>query len=74
MNDRGFRILAALDAVASRTGAEHAEIARAWPLASRALRRPSPQHPTPFRPRASAAPPISSSRERIWQTWPLRGS
>jgi aryl-alcohol dehydrogenase-like predicted oxidoreductase len=30
LNDRGFRILAALDAVAKRTGAKQAEVALAW--------------------------------------------
>jgi aryl-alcohol dehydrogenase-like predicted oxidoreductase len=30
LNDKGYRILAALDAVAARTGASHSEIALAW--------------------------------------------
>jgi aryl-alcohol dehydrogenase-like predicted oxidoreductase len=30
LNDKGFRILAALDAVAARTGASHSAIALAW--------------------------------------------
>jgi aryl-alcohol dehydrogenase-like predicted oxidoreductase len=40
LNDKGFRILAALDAVAERTGAAHAEIALAWIAAQPAVAAP----------------------------------
>ena len=40
LNDKGFRILAALDAVAGRTGAAHAEIALAWIAAQPAVAAP----------------------------------
>lgn len=39
-NDKGFRILAALDAVAARTGAEHTAIALAWIAAQPAVVAP----------------------------------
>ena len=40
LNPRGLRILAALDAVAARTGAAHAEIALAWVAAQPAVAAP----------------------------------
>lgn len=40
LNDKGFRILAALDTVAGRTGAAHAEIALAWIAAQPAVAAP----------------------------------
>lgn len=39
-NDKGFRILAALDAVAARTGAAHSEIALAWVAAQPGVAAP----------------------------------
>ena len=39
-NDKGFRILAALDTVAARTGAAHSEIALAWVAAQPAVAAP----------------------------------
>lgn len=40
LNPRGLRILAAMDGVAARTGAKHAEIALAWVLAQRGITAP----------------------------------
>ncbi|KQV10513.1 alcohol dehydrogenase [Rhizobium sp. Root1203] len=40
LNDKGFRILAALDKVAAETGAKPAEIALAWLLAKRGVTAP----------------------------------
>ena len=40
LNPRGYRILAAMDSVAERTGARHAEIALAWVLAQPGITAP----------------------------------
>ena len=40
LNDRGYRILAALDAVSARTGAAHSEIALAWVVAQPGVAAP----------------------------------
>jgi aryl-alcohol dehydrogenase-like predicted oxidoreductase len=40
LNDKGFRILAALDKVAAETGAKPAEIALAWLLAKKGVTAP----------------------------------
>lgn len=40
LNPRGLAILAAMDGVAARTGAKHAEIALAWVLAQRGITAP----------------------------------
>ena len=40
LNDKGFAVLAALDAVAKRTGAAHSEIALAWLMAQPGVAAP----------------------------------
>ena len=60
-DDRGMKILKALDQVSAETGAAQATISLAWLLAQPTILAPSPQPPAPASSRPCSPPPTSPS-------------